>query len=35
MRAERTAEAAGYVALSLMGVIAVTGLGYLAGRALA
>ncbi|MFA5564689.1 MAG: hypothetical protein WC184_02180 [Acidimicrobiia bacterium] len=34
MRAERTAEAAGYVALSLLAFV-LTGLGYLAGRALA
>lgn len=35
MRAERTAEAAGYVALSLLGGLAATGLGYLAGRVVA
>ena len=33
LRDERTAEAAGYVALSLIGGLAATGLGYLAGRA--
>lgn len=35
LRAERAAEAAGYVALSLIGGLAATGLGYLAGRAVA
>lgn len=35
VRADRTADAAGYVALSLVGGLAATALGYLLGRTLA
>ena len=35
VRTERTAEAIGYVALSLIGGLAATGIGYMAGRSIA